>query len=94
MLALEVCVMLVYRCDMCNEIRDCAQRIIEDKEYDICSDCWNSLIQRLTGKGRAKRPRELISVPPPRVPDSPDEPKPSRFPGAPPTIYGSADPVN
>ena len=86
--------MLVYRCDLCNEIRDCAQRTIEDKEYDICSDCWNSLIQRLEGKGRVQKSREIIAVPTPHVPDSPDEPKPSRFPGAPPTIYGSADPVN
>ena len=86
--------MMVYRCDLCNEIRDCAQRVIEDKEYDICSDCWNALIQKLTGKGRAKRAPEIVTVPLPQVTASPDQPKPSPFPGAPPTIYGSADPVN
>ena len=87
--------MLVYRCDLCNEIRDCAQRVIEDKEYDICSDCWNSLIQKLTGqkltgKGRTKRPHDIVTAPPPCLPDSPKEPKPSIFPGAPPTIYGNS----
>jgi hypothetical protein len=86
--------MLVYRCDLCNEIRDCSQRLIEDKEYDICSDCWNSLVQQLQGKGRPKRGNEIIALPQPPVPDLPDEPKPSRFPGAPPTVYGSAAPVN
>jgi len=84
--------MLVYRCDLCNEIRDCAQRLIEDKEYDICSECWNVLTQKLTGKGRAKQAPEIVTVPLP--PPSPDQPKPSRFPGGPPTVYGSADPVN
>jgi hypothetical protein len=86
--------MLVYRCDLCNEIRDCAQRILEDKEYDICSECWKSLVEKLEGKGRSKKSSEIIALPSPRVPDSPDEPKPSRFPGAPPTVYGSAQPVN
>jgi hypothetical protein len=87
--------MLVYRCDLCNEIRDCAQRVIEDTEYDICSDCWKSLFQKLTGKGRSKRPHDIVTAPPPCVPDSPNEPKPSHFPGAPPIIYGNSEhPVN
>jgi hypothetical protein len=77
-----------------SSLRPFTQRLIEDKEYDVCSDCWTSLVQRLQGKGRPKRDNEIITLPQPRVPDSPDEPKPSRFPGAPPTVYGSADPVN
>lgn len=86
--------MLVYRCDFCNEIRDCTERIIEGVEYDVCAECWNSLVEKLKGKGRSIKPREIISLPAPRVPDSPGEPKPSRFPGAPPIVYASADPVN
>jgi hypothetical protein len=86
--------MLVYRCDWCNEIRDCTPRIIEGVEYDVCPECWNSLVEKLKGKGRSTKPREMISLPVPRAPDSPGEPKPSRFPGAPPIVYASADPVN
>ena len=86
--------MVVYRCDLCNEIRDCTQRVIGDKEYDICSECWNSLAEKLKGKGRAKRPNENIVLPALPVTHSPEGPKPSRFPGSPPTIFSSADPVN
>jgi hypothetical protein len=38
--------------------------------------------------------KNLARLSPRPTPHSPDEPKPSRFPGAPSTIYGSADPVN
>ena len=40
-------------CDLCGEARDCLQKEIEGKEYDICSECWNPLAQKLSGKGRA-----------------------------------------
>lgn len=86
--------MVVYRCDLCNEIRNCTQRMIEGVEYDVCSECWNSLVEKLKGKGRSAKPREMISLSAPRVPDSAGEPKPSHFPGAPPIVYASADPVN
>ncbi len=46
-------------CDLCGEARDCLQKEIEGKEYDICSECWNPLAQKLRGKGRAIN-REVI----------------------------------
>jgi hypothetical protein len=85
--------MIVYKCDLCNEIRDCAQKEIDGREYDICSECWDSLSAKLTGKGRSKR-REFVTVPAQPTPDSPREPKQPPMPGTPPTIYGSAAPVN
>ena len=85
--------MIVYRCDLCNEIRDCTQKEIDGKEYDICSECWNSLSAKLSGKGRSKR-CEFVTLPAPTMPESPREPKQPPMPGAPPVIYGSADPMN
>ncbi len=37
-------------CDLCGETKDCLQKEIEAKEYDICSECWSLLAQRLMGK--------------------------------------------
>ena len=34
-------------CDLCGEAKDCLQREIESKEYDICSECWKPLEQKL-----------------------------------------------
>ena len=84
--------MMVYRCDLCNEVRECTPREIGDREYDICSDCWNSLLDKLNGKGRSKRAREFVTLP--AQPESPHEPKQPPMPGIPPTIFGSADLVN
>jgi hypothetical protein len=28
-------------CDLCGDAKDCLQKEIEGKEYDICSECWN-----------------------------------------------------
>jgi hypothetical protein len=86
--------MIVYRCDLCDEVRDCDQREIDHTEYDICSECWNSLLSKLKGKGRSKRNNEIVALSTSPGPESPREPKQSPFPGAPPTIYASADPVN
>ena len=55
--------MIVYRCDLCGEIRDCGQRRIEDTEYDICAECWTGLISRLEGKARKTRVRETVFLP-------------------------------
>ena len=33
-------------CDLCDEAKDCLQKEIEGKEYDICSECWNPFAQR------------------------------------------------
>jgi hypothetical protein len=87
--------MIVYRCDVCNEIRECEQKDISDKEYDICSECWKALLAKLVGKGRSKGAHEFVTLPIQQpLPESPQEPRPPSPPGAPPTIYGSAALVN
>ena len=50
-------------CDLCGETKDCMQKLIENKEYDICGDCWRPLAERLKGKGRVKREREMVLLP-------------------------------
>jgi hypothetical protein len=42
-------------CDLCGESKNCLQKEIEGKEYDICSECWNRFAQRLT---KGERPKE------------------------------------
>ena len=86
--------MILYRCDLCNQIRDCAQREIDHTEYDICSECWDDLASKLKGKGRSKRHHEIVALPTPPVPDSSHETKEAPFPGSPPKIYASKEPVN
>jgi hypothetical protein len=27
-------------CDLCGEAKNCLQKEIEGKKYDICSECW------------------------------------------------------
>jgi hypothetical protein len=93
----EVCTkrfrsMIVYRCDICHEVRECSQREIEQAEYDVCSECWEALAFKLKGKGRPKR-QAVIIQPAPAIPEPTGEPK-QPFPGAPPTIYASADRLN
>ena len=48
-------------CDLCGKAKECLQKEIDSKEYDICSECWDALAQRLKGKGRVK-PREMVSA--------------------------------
>lgn len=69
-------------CDLCGQPRDCLQKEIEGKEYDICAECWKPIAARLKGKGRAGR-REIVILPSPRAPE-PEEP----MPGEPPKIWG------
>ena len=77
--------MIAYRCDLCGETKECRQKEIDGKEYDICADCWNPLAEKLSGKGRVKKSRETVLLPPPRVKEKEDEPK--QMPGEPPTIW-------
>ncbi len=75
-------------CDLCGESRDCLQKEIEGKEYDICSECWNPLAEKLRRKGRPIN-REIVLLPPPRaVKEQEDEERP----GGPPRIWGAARP--
>ena len=73
-------------CDVCGQTKECSKRQIEDKEYDICSDCWNPLAAKLKGKGRAKKEREMVLLPPlQKRPEGPSKPMPSQ----PPKIWGT-----
>ena len=48
-------------CDLCGKAKDCLQKEIDGKEYDICSECWEPLAQRLKGTGR--KVRETVFLP-------------------------------
>lgn len=72
-------------CDLCGQAKDCQQREIEGKMHDICSECWNPLAEKLKGKGRVKREREEVFLPPlKQEPEPPEKP----LPGKPPKIWG------
>jgi len=73
-------------CDLCGQARECLQKEIEGKEYDICSECWNPLAEKLKGKGRVKEERRTVFLPAPSKEPEPQETKPQ--PGKPPTIWG------
>ncbi len=71
-------------CDLCGMAKDCLQKEIEGREYDICSDCWNPLAQKLRGKGRARN-REVVLLPPLMKEQEHEDPEP--LPGEPPEIW-------
>jgi ribosome-binding protein aMBF1 (putative translation factor) len=75
-------------CDLCGEAKDCLQKEIDGKEYDICSDCWNSLTKKLKGKGRTKI-RKTVFLPPPQIIRKGEEDEPKPLPGEPPKIWGA-----
>jgi hypothetical protein len=72
-------------CDLCGQAKECLQKESEEREYDICVDCWRPLEEKLKGKGRAKRKRSVVFLPPQLTPE-PEQPKPA--PGLPPKIIG------
>ncbi len=85
--------MIVSRRDLCSQAKECLQKEIDGKEYDICSQCWSALAEKLSGKGRVNKSREMVLLPPPRVKErEDDEPKP--MPGEPPKIWGVAERPN
>jgi ATP-dependent protease Clp ATPase subunit len=81
--------MIICKCSLCEESKECLQKEIDGKEYDICGECWNALNGRLRGKGRAIKHRESVSLPPPEVRKEEESEKP--FPGKPPKIWYSSD---
>jgi ribosome-binding protein aMBF1 (putative translation factor) len=75
-------------CDLCGKSKNCLTKEIDGKEYDICSECWNSLAQKLEGKGRAKD-REIVFLPAPITEREDEDPKPPS--GEPPKIWGASN---
>jgi hypothetical protein len=77
-------------CDLCGEAKNCLQKEIEGKEYDICSECWNPFAQRLMGKGRMKN-QDTVFLPPPRTFKERENEEEEPLPGGPPKIWGAVD---
>ena len=79
--------MTIYKCDLCDQTRECVQKKIDAKYYDVCLECWQPLEAKLRGKGRAtaKEPLEVFLPPPTKVDDAHDKEK--FFPGAPPDTW-------
>jgi hypothetical protein len=76
-------------CDLCGQAKECQQREIEGKEYDICSECWKPFAEKLKGKGRVKKERETVFLPP--LTKEPERQEPKPLPGEPPKIWGGVD---
>jgi hypothetical protein len=73
-------------CDLCGKPKECLQRQIDYKEFDICAACWKPLAEKLAGKGRAaSKERETVFLPP-RI-QEPERPQPVTRPGEPPKIF-------
>ena len=77
-------------CDLCGQSKDCLQKEIDGKEYDLCADCWSPLAQKLKGKGRAKN-REFVLLPAPSRITPRESESPEPLPGEPPIIRGCID---
>jgi len=77
-------------CDLCGEAKDCLQKEIEGKEYDICSECWTPFAQKLRGKGRMMN-RETVFLPAPRINKKREDEEPGPLPGEPPKIWGAVE---
>jgi ribosome-binding protein aMBF1 (putative translation factor) len=75
-------------CDLCAQTKDCLQKEIEGKEYDVCSQCWNPIAEKLKGKGRLKKNQETVLLPPSRVGEEREEAPPNPHPGGTPKIWG------
>lgn len=79
--------MTMVTCDLCGEAKECLQKEIEGKEYDVCSDCWTPFEQKLRGKGRTKK-QETVLLPPPRPKGDQEDEGPEPLPEGPPKIWG------
>jgi hypothetical protein len=73
-------------CDLCEQAKECLQKEIEEREYDICSECWKPLAAKLKGKGRLKKERETVLVP--ATTSQPERENPAPHPLQPPKIWG------
>ena len=85
--------MMVYKCDLCDQIKKCGEKEIEGKFYNICLECWRPLEAKLKGKGRV-RDKGRIEIPSAPVQTDDGEGKETPFPGQPPKIWMKSDTVN
>jgi hypothetical protein len=83
--------MNVILCDLCNNQKECFQKEIDGREFDICADCWRPLEEKLRSKGRSKRKREMVFLPAP-IAFEPEAPK--TLPRLPPNITGQVEMAN
>jgi hypothetical protein len=63
----------VILCDLCGEAKECRQRESNGREFDICADSWRPLQEKLSGKGRIKRKRDMVLLPPAAPPEGQPE---------------------
>jgi hypothetical protein len=82
---------IVILCDLCGNQKECLQKEIDGREFDICMDCWRPLEEKLKSKGRSKRKRDMVFLPPLITPE-PEAPKTP--PGLPPKIIGQVERAN
>ena len=76
-------------CDLCGQAKECLQKEIDGKEYDICPECWRPLAEKLHGKGgRVKKNQETVFLPPPSVVKEREDEEQKPRPGEPPKIWG------
>lgn len=78
-------------CDLCGEQKKCVQKEIDGREFDLCMDCWRGLEEKLRGKGRVRKTRETVLLPPQTAPESKELETP---PGLPPKIFGGIQRTN
>jgi hypothetical protein len=75
----------VILCDFRDKQKEVSPKEIDGREFDICADCWRPLEEKLRGKWRSKRKREMVFLPPPITPERAE---PKTPPGLPPKITG------
>ncbi|MFY9530593.1 MAG: hypothetical protein WBC04_25680 [Candidatus Acidiferrales bacterium] len=80
--------MIAYKCDLCGEVRECLQKEIDQREFDVCAECWATLEAKLKGKGRPKQTARPVVLPDQRILKEGEEERKKPLPGEPPTIWG------
>jgi hypothetical protein len=54
--------MVIYKCDLCGEIKECSPKKIDGRYYDICHTCWAPLEEKLKGKQASARRSLLLDL--------------------------------